>query len=234
MYTPHVGRWLSQDPAGYIDGPNRYLYVANDPATKSDPTGLFPGLLPSEQQLCRMCPSCRCKTIEIFPIGWQTLRLSYWTFWPFYRWITVLGFLFRVNAQTTGDCTCRVEQSIDAKISTKLPGSAERQSGGFSGYEGSCPGNFTAERSQCDYPCWPDTCQGLISYRDAPGGTVAGYVEDKDLVGFEVDLKRCDITVCCVDPAGTKLCTTKKCRGGAKIVRETTGLSAIRGAVFCN
>lgn len=40
MYTPHVGRWLSQDPAGFVDGPNRYLYVANNPTRRLDPSGM--------------------------------------------------------------------------------------------------------------------------------------------------------------------------------------------------
>lgn len=39
MYAPPIGRWLSEDPAGYIDGPNQYLYVANDPINKTDPSG---------------------------------------------------------------------------------------------------------------------------------------------------------------------------------------------------
>lgn len=41
MYTPHVGRWLSEDPAGYVDGPNQYLYVRNNPANNVDPSGLY-------------------------------------------------------------------------------------------------------------------------------------------------------------------------------------------------
>lgn len=40
MYTPHVGRWLSEDPAGYVDGPNQYLYVKNNPINMTDPSGL--------------------------------------------------------------------------------------------------------------------------------------------------------------------------------------------------
>jgi uncharacterized protein RhaS with RHS repeats len=39
MYTPHVGRWLSKDPAGFVDGPNQYLYVKNAPPGAVDPSG---------------------------------------------------------------------------------------------------------------------------------------------------------------------------------------------------
>jgi hypothetical protein len=40
MYTPHVGRWLSEDSAGYVDGPNQYLYVTNTPTNWTDPSGM--------------------------------------------------------------------------------------------------------------------------------------------------------------------------------------------------
>lgn len=40
-YNPTTGRWTQQDPAGNIDGPNRYLYVNNNPTNATDPTGYF-------------------------------------------------------------------------------------------------------------------------------------------------------------------------------------------------
>jgi len=40
MYLPPTGRWLSEDPAGYVDGPNQYLYVRNSPVNFVDPSGL--------------------------------------------------------------------------------------------------------------------------------------------------------------------------------------------------
>jgi RHS repeat-associated protein len=40
-YAPELGRWLSEDPAGMVDGPNRFTYSTNRPATMADPTGLF-------------------------------------------------------------------------------------------------------------------------------------------------------------------------------------------------
>lgn len=40
MYAPPTGRWLSEDPAGYVDGPNQYLYVRNNPVNMTDPSGM--------------------------------------------------------------------------------------------------------------------------------------------------------------------------------------------------
>jgi RHS repeat-associated protein len=39
-YDPSLGRWLSDDPAGLIDGPNRFAYALNSPVTNVDPLGL--------------------------------------------------------------------------------------------------------------------------------------------------------------------------------------------------
>jgi RHS repeat-associated protein len=37
---PAAGRFLSPDPLGYVDGPNLYSYVLNDPVNNVDPLGL--------------------------------------------------------------------------------------------------------------------------------------------------------------------------------------------------
>ena len=39
-YAPWLMRWFSPDPAGMVDGPNLYIYVRNNPARFSDPSGL--------------------------------------------------------------------------------------------------------------------------------------------------------------------------------------------------
>lgn len=39
-YDPTLGRFISKDPLGFIDGPNRYAYCRNDPLNLKDPFGL--------------------------------------------------------------------------------------------------------------------------------------------------------------------------------------------------
>lgn len=41
-YQPWLGRWLSADPGGIIDGLNLYRMVRNNPVTRHDPNGLSP------------------------------------------------------------------------------------------------------------------------------------------------------------------------------------------------
>jgi RHS repeat-associated protein len=39
-YSPDIGRFLSPDPAGLVDGTNLYAYASNDPVDFFDPSGL--------------------------------------------------------------------------------------------------------------------------------------------------------------------------------------------------
>ncbi|MGV9884680.1 SpvB/TcaC N-terminal domain-containing protein [Streptomyces sp. NPDC003006] len=39
-YAPWLGRWVSPDPAGLVDGPNRYVYASDRPTVMVDPSGL--------------------------------------------------------------------------------------------------------------------------------------------------------------------------------------------------
>lgn len=39
ILNSELGRWLSRDPLGYVDGVNRYLYSGNSPVTNVDPSG---------------------------------------------------------------------------------------------------------------------------------------------------------------------------------------------------
>ena len=39
-YSPSLGRWINQDPAGYINGANTYQFVESNPAGNVDPWGL--------------------------------------------------------------------------------------------------------------------------------------------------------------------------------------------------
>jgi filamentous hemagglutinin len=40
-YDARLGRWLTRDPAGYVDGLNVYLFVGGNPLMFVDPTGLY-------------------------------------------------------------------------------------------------------------------------------------------------------------------------------------------------
>lgn len=40
-YAPGLGRWISRDPLGEVDGPNLFTYVHNQPHHFTDPTGEF-------------------------------------------------------------------------------------------------------------------------------------------------------------------------------------------------
>jgi hypothetical protein len=40
MYAPQLGRFISRDPAGYVDGMNMYQFVASNPGLRTDPFGL--------------------------------------------------------------------------------------------------------------------------------------------------------------------------------------------------
>ncbi len=41
-YAPWLGRWISADPAGLVDGPNLYRYARNNPIKLNDPSGMDP------------------------------------------------------------------------------------------------------------------------------------------------------------------------------------------------
>lgn len=40
FYDPNTGRWLTPDPLGFLDGPNLYAYLHNNPLSFVDPFGL--------------------------------------------------------------------------------------------------------------------------------------------------------------------------------------------------
>jgi len=40
-YASWLGRWISCDPAGFVDGTNMYAFVRNNPVTLSDKTGMY-------------------------------------------------------------------------------------------------------------------------------------------------------------------------------------------------
>src|SRR5690606_30981618 len=40
-YDPQMGRFITADPLGYVDGPSAYGFAGGDPANSSDPFGLY-------------------------------------------------------------------------------------------------------------------------------------------------------------------------------------------------
>ena len=40
-YSPTLGRWINQDPPGYINGANTYQFAASNPIGRLDPLGLW-------------------------------------------------------------------------------------------------------------------------------------------------------------------------------------------------
>ena len=45
-YDPQLARWLTTDPAGFVDGDNLYAYLFNNPFRYADPDGRFVVALP--------------------------------------------------------------------------------------------------------------------------------------------------------------------------------------------
>ena len=61
FYDPSLGRWLTPDPAGFVDGPNLYLFVLNSPLNRLDLFGFvsepnFPSAFELNVPLNRVCP----------------------------------------------------------------------------------------------------------------------------------------------------------------------------------
>ncbi len=55
-FGPDIGRWISTDPLGFVDGPFLYLYCANNPVNCSDPSGTQTLQDPSDPERTRKCP----------------------------------------------------------------------------------------------------------------------------------------------------------------------------------
>ena len=65
-YDPEVGRWISPDPLGGIDGPNLYTYARNNPMTYVDYFGLASEVRETQNCICSYCLAgegfCHCLT----------------------------------------------------------------------------------------------------------------------------------------------------------------------------
>jgi RHS repeat-associated protein len=69
-YDSDLGRWISEDPAKFVDGPNLFSYVTNRPITHIDPAGLQ-GTMSGAPKVVRTpklptaCPATACGCTEI-------------------------------------------------------------------------------------------------------------------------------------------------------------------------
>ncbi len=67
IFGPKIGRWLSQDPLGLVDGSNRFTYTFNHPVLGVDPNGLWT-LQSAAGEFCRR----QCLDLDIRPNwGWN-------------------------------------------------------------------------------------------------------------------------------------------------------------------
>ena len=77
VMDPNVGRFTSEDPLGFIDGANYYLYVRNQPPNRRDPSGLCSWQDCDEERGCNYCTgnpgTCRWSIIQYGALAgnWQ-------------------------------------------------------------------------------------------------------------------------------------------------------------------
>ncbi|MFC1782651.1 RHS repeat-associated core domain-containing protein [Planctomycetota bacterium] len=77
-YDYHTGRWLTKDPAGYIDGMNLYSYVSSNPVIYTDARGLFERELPSLYG-CEFRNECEADGSDPY---WYTCVKKCWELYP--------------------------------------------------------------------------------------------------------------------------------------------------------
>lgn len=60
-YDPIIGRWISKDPAGFVDGSNLYAYCHNNPLKLCDPFGLKSVHIDEEYMYGELETHCYCE-----------------------------------------------------------------------------------------------------------------------------------------------------------------------------
>ncbi|MCW5755177.1 MAG: RHS repeat-associated core domain-containing protein, partial [Phycisphaeraceae bacterium] len=79
-YDAKLGRWVSRDPAGYVDGTSLYQYGQSNSLKYSDPSGLRIGVVPNMKQQDRdaiaimlddLCPGAKWNHYGSSTIGSQ-------------------------------------------------------------------------------------------------------------------------------------------------------------------
>lgn len=61
-YDPQAARWISEDPAGFADGPNLYSYALNQPVRRIDPLG-------DTSRCCSCTVQVKCRPVKDLPPG---------------------------------------------------------------------------------------------------------------------------------------------------------------------
>jgi RHS repeat-associated protein len=64
-YDPDLGRWLSEDPLAFDQGPNFYAYVNNQLTIATDPLGLAPKGMQGRPRKCNATEDAECSAICI-------------------------------------------------------------------------------------------------------------------------------------------------------------------------
>lgn len=99
-YSPTLGRWINQDPAGYINGANTYQFVMSDPVGNVDPVGLAEAWK---------------------PLGPVTVMEMTWTIDESVKGNGIWGVLFPTYVHQKVDFEVLVQSSITLEISVIGP-----------------------------------------------------------------------------------------------------------------
>jgi RHS repeat-associated protein len=67
VYQAHIGRWMTRDPLGYVDGMGLYGYVASDPVYFTDPWGAASECPSVPSFTPRICPDGDCDELWTDP-----------------------------------------------------------------------------------------------------------------------------------------------------------------------
>jgi len=76
-YDPSLGRWVTPDPEGFIDGPNLYAYVQNRPLTYFDHYGLYAHRKPIVSNIIRSGIDWRQSDEYKTGMGWSEYYWKY-------------------------------------------------------------------------------------------------------------------------------------------------------------
>ena len=83
-YSPSLGTWISQDPAGYVNGANTYQSVMGNPVRGTDPSGLSPAHCECGPEIGALLEKIRTTVIQKF-LGYTRAQQSKFLrdfFWP--------------------------------------------------------------------------------------------------------------------------------------------------------